>query len=103
MPASGTTQYRGEILELESVTVGAGPGSVLVDIVLPAGYKVNNEAPSSFIWTVDGGTVVMAPDASGTRVDPSFPLEFGATVGEGTGVLTGDLSIVYCDALAESI
>ena len=103
MPAAGTTQYRGEILELESVTVGAGPASVLVDIVLPDGYKVNNEAPSSFIWSVDGGTVVMAPDASGTRIDPSFPLEFGATFVEGTGVLTGDLSIVYCDVLAESI
>ena len=103
MPSADSDQYRGEILDLPAVTVGVGPGTVTLDVVLPDGYKINTEAPSSFVWSVEGRTAILAPDASGTRINPSFPLLFGATFVEGEGVLTGDLSIVYCDADAESI
>ena len=103
MPSAESDQYRGTIVELAPVTVGAGPGELIVDIALPDGYKVNPEAPSSFAWSVAGGVAVLAPDASGTRINPSFPLPLGATFSEGSGVITGDISIVYCDVDAESI
>ena len=103
MPLPGDDQYEGVIVVYDEVSVGAGPGEFVLNIVLPAGYKVNPEAPSSFLWSVDGDSIVVAPDASGVRVDPSFPLTFGATYLEGNADLTGDLSVVYCDAEAESI
>jgi len=103
MASADSDNYAGKIVELAPVTLGSGPGNVILTVALPDGYKVNPEAPSSFEWAVDGSSVVLAPDASGTRINPSFPLTFGATFSDGTAVVTGDLSVVYCDAEVESI
>ena len=103
LPTAESANYAGVVVELAPTTVGSGPGELTLNIVLPGGYKINPEAPSSLYWTVDGGVAVLAPDASGPRINPEFPLRIGATYSEGSGTVTGDLSIVYCDAEAESI
>lgn len=60
---------------------------------MPAGYKVNPLAPYRFEWNGEGGVSVLFPKSA--VVDPQFPIRFEATFREGSGLLTGDLSVVH--------
>ena len=103
LPAPGSDAYAGTVVEHEGLLFGEGQGAISLEVVLPAGYKVNPDAPSRFVWTVAGEGMTVAPDASGSVLDPSFPRTFGVHLTEGQGVLTGDISVVYCEAEAEQI
>jgi len=103
LPAPGDEGYAGTIVQHDPITVGTGTGSIVLDVVIPDGYKVNPEAPSRFEWSADAGVINLAPDSNGVQINPSFPLEFGSDFGAGSTALVGDLSIVYCDAETEAI
>ncbi len=103
LPSGDEEDFRGRTISLQPVAVAAGPGSIVLDVRLPPGYKVNPDAPSRFEWRADGGAVTLAPGTGGAVVDPSFPLEFPAEFRRGEGTLTGDISVVYCEAERESI
>jgi DNA-binding beta-propeller fold protein YncE len=96
-------EFGGTVATLEAVEVAPGAGTVVLDVALPDGYKVNPLAPSRFEWKVDGGVADLPADATGSVVDPSFPLEIPVTFNEGSGSITGDLYVVYCEAEQESI
>ncbi|MGZ5383332.1 MAG: thioredoxin-like domain-containing protein [Acidimicrobiia bacterium] len=95
--------FLGRTVTLERVDVAPGAGRLLLDVAVPSGYKVNPLAPSRFEWKIDGGVAELAPDAVGSIVNPSFPLEIPATFTSGNGSITGDLYIVYCESEQESI
>ena len=103
LPGPDSDAYAGAVVEHGALLMGAGEGTVSLEVVLPAGYKVNPDAPSRFLWTVEGDGMTVAPDASGSVLDPSFPRTFGVHLTEGQGALTGDISVVYCEAEAEQI
>lgn len=46
------------------VRLAPGQGRVTVQIALPPGYKVNDEAPSSVQWQVEGSALSLAAGAS---------------------------------------
>ncbi len=94
--------YTGTIVELDPVTVAAGPGRVVVDVDLPDGYKVNDIAPFSMVWTVDGDVAELT-DADQSMVAPAFPLEVEAEFSAGTGSLLTDLTVYYCTAESEEL
>jgi DNA-binding beta-propeller fold protein YncE len=100
---TGDDAFLGRTLTLGRVDVAPGAGRLLLEVALPSGYKVNPLAPSRFEWRVEGGVAKLAPDATGSIVNPSFPLEIPATFTAGTGSITGDLYIVYCESEQESI
>ena len=102
-PSADEASYRGRLVALEPLEVGQGSGQVVLNIKLPAGYKVNEEAPAAFEWRVEGDMAVLAPDANRSVVAPQFPLETGVTFKPGSGQLTADLAIFYCEAQTESI
>ena len=95
--------FGGIVVTLDPMTVGVGSGKVLLEINIPNGYKVNDLAPYSMEWKIDGDVIVLAPDANRSIVEPMFPLEIDATFKEGKGMLTGDLNIFYCEAEKQSI
>ncbi len=100
---SDVDRFGGTVVTLDPFNVAPGSGSLILDVAFPAGYKVNPFAPSRFEWKVDGGVAALAPDAAGSVVNPSFPMEIPATFKAGDGSITGDLYLVYCEAEQESI
>ncbi len=100
---SGDDAFPGTTVTLGPIEVAPGSGNLVLNVVLPSGYKVNPLAPSRFEWKVDGNVADLAPEATGSVVNPSFPMEIPATFSAGTGSITGDLYIVYCEAEQESI
>ena len=101
-PPADQGDYRGTVVEIGDVTVGSGDGTVQIDITLPAEHKVNEEAPSSVEWVVNGEVVQFAEavvDLTGTKLPVEFPVSFS----EGNGRVTGDLTLVWCANDAESL
>jgi hypothetical protein len=62
------------------------------------GYKVNDQAPSSVTWRVQGGVAQLPPDADRSLVGVPLPLELPATFTSGAGELVADLTVIYCEA-----
>ncbi len=98
-------QYNGKLLTLDPQTIAPGDGTIELNIILPEGYKVNDRAPFSVEWLVEGNEeLIQFPDgAIRTMVEPAFPLSFPAEFSEGETELTADLVIYYCEAAAESL
>jgi DNA-binding beta-propeller fold protein YncE len=95
--------YAGRTLELPEARLRAGAGTVVLDIQLPPGYKVNPLAPSSFQWQVSGEALEFPADPDSALKGPQFPLRLPAVFREGTGTLTGELAVYYCEAQSESL
>lgn len=95
--------FIGKIVLLDPIEIATGSGKVVLNVEIPSGYKVNDQAPFSMAWQIDGDVVVLAPDANRSIVAPQFPLELEATFRKGEGKLTGDLTIYYCTTAAEGI
>ena len=95
--------FPGRTIFLDPVNVAPGAGSLVLEVALPAGYKVNPLAPSRFEWNVDGAVADIDPAATGSVVNPSFPLQIPVDFNAGSGSITGDLYIVYCESEQESI
>ncbi len=100
---AGEDDFRGTTITLDPIEVAPGAGNLVLEVSMPRGYKVNPLAPSRFEWKVDGGVADLAPDATGSIVNPSFPLNIPVNFNAGSGSITGDLYIVYCESEQESI
>jgi len=97
------SSFNGEVISLEPFSASAGPASLTLDYLLPDGYKVNEDAPSS-IAIVGGSSVASIPgsavyDLTGTKLPASVPLELT----EGDGAAVFDVTLIYCESVATSL
>jgi DNA-binding beta-propeller fold protein YncE len=99
---AGGDQFGAE-LTLDEVEVGAGGGTLVLDVRVPEGYKFNDLAPSSATWEVQGGVVEIPAEASFSIKGPSFPMQFAIEFFAGSGSLTADLTLYYCVAETEEL
>ncbi|MEA2010057.1 MAG: thioredoxin-like domain-containing protein [Actinomycetota bacterium] len=99
----GTADFRGMVITLATVSSGAGTADLILDVSIPDGYKVNDEASSSLLLSEDGD-VASFPD--GNRVDltgTTFPVVVPLELHEGLGMVTADLALVWCREDAEGL
>lgn len=99
----GTKDFRGMVITLSTVSSGAGNADLILDVVLPDGYKVNDEASSSLVLSEDG---IIASFLDGARVDltgTTFPVVVPLDLHEGLGMITADLALVWCREDAEGL
>lgn len=95
--------WRGELVMLNPVTPPAGSVDLVLDYALPTGYKVNEEAPSSI--TIGAGTdLVSFSDGNGIDITgTALPFRTTVTTTAGSGEVWFDVTLIYCDAEAESL
>ncbi len=97
-----TAREGSPVVNLPQAVVAEGSGEVVLDVALPEGFKVNEEAPSRFEWSVTGdiATIEATP---GPIAGPTFPMVLPATFRRGSGTISIDMSLVYCEVERESI
>jgi thiol-disulfide isomerase/thioredoxin len=98
---AGEDAYDGPRVTLDAVEASPGPGTITLDVHLPDGYKVNDQASSSLF--LSGG---IASFPGGDRLDltgASFPIDVPVTLSAGTGEIIGDLTLVWCRKDAEGL
>lgn len=102
--ASPLPPFVGQEVTLEPQSAAAGEGTLTLRFQLPEGYKLNTLATSYVNWypdnvaiQFDGGPLVY------TIADLNEPVVAPVSLAEGTGELTADLMIFYCEAVNESL
>jgi hypothetical protein len=102
-PPPEAADYGGEVVVLPGATVAPGAGSVVIDISLPPDHKVNEEAPSSVSWKLEGDVADLGAEADRSLTGATFPVEFSATFSTGRGAVAADINLVWCADDAESL
>ncbi|MEN8040750.1 MAG: thioredoxin-like domain-containing protein, partial [Actinomycetota bacterium] len=92
--------FSGDVIRVDATAANAGEASLVIDYVLPAGYKVNEDAPSTISIADNGGLASLGGsesfDLTGTRLPAVVPVQLS----EGSGVVTFDIILVYCEQTA---
>ncbi len=99
----GAADYNGQVITLEPAEVAAGPGTIQLAIELPADHKVNDDAPSSVAFEVDGAVVAVTDGFEQSITGAQLPLDIDALFTAGETTLTADVTVLYCRADAEGL
>jgi hypothetical protein len=86
----------GATVTLDAAVVAPGPGSISFDLGLPGGYKLNDIAPLTIVWSVEGGIAGFGADVF-SEVEPDLPLEVPVTFVAGSGAIRAEATIYYCE------
>jgi thiol-disulfide isomerase/thioredoxin len=84
------------IVTIDEVTAGPGPGQIVLDLALPAGYKLNDIAPLTIVWSVEGDAADFGDGRIVSIVEPALPLELPVTWSPGEAILRGEVTVYYC-------
>jgi DNA-binding beta-propeller fold protein YncE len=93
--------FAGTELRLDPVAAAPGPGSFVVDIVIPGEYKTNEYAPFTLEWRVEGA---VADSGEAIQIAaPDFPLTVPVEFLSGIGEVVADTTVYYCTDATEGI
>lgn len=97
-------QFAGEAIELPVQSIEPGDATLTLQLELPAGYKLNAQAPTALtIAASPGQAVSLRGGAEQVFSNPRFPVSAPVKVSEGEAVLRADFVIYYCEAVKESL
>ena len=95
-PPPDAADYLGTVITLESIDVAAGSGDLILNIRLPDGYKINEEAPSSIALSATGGVAAFPDGSEQSLTGAKLPVHLGVELTEGAGLVTADVTLLYC-------
>jgi thiol-disulfide isomerase/thioredoxin len=102
-PPPDAVDYQGTVVTLEPLEVGAGRGDLVLNIQLPVGYKVNEEAPSSVRFTVTGSFASFPGTSEQSLTGAKLPAHIDVDLDEGEGLVTADVTLLYCREDSEGL
>src|SRR5205085_12184509 len=88
-------------IEAAAQTVEPGDVTLTINVELPAGYKLNAQAPSVVKITSQGQ--ILFAEAEKALRNPQFPVSLPVKLSEGEATVKADLVIYYCEAKKESL
>ncbi len=86
MPVQAARKFRGRIVPAGKLAIGPGPGKIALSFTLPAGFKLNPNAPLYIAYGSDARNVT----------NPTFPLEVPVDTKAGENGLTIDAVVYFC-------
>ncbi|MGQ9921283.1 MAG: hypothetical protein ACUVRZ_08125 [Desulfobacca sp.] len=87
-----------DAITLPSQTVTPGQVQLTVNVTLPAGYKLNAEAPASLSLSAQDQTVLaVAKNYPANLQAKDFPLTLKVAAKEGKTIIRADFKINFCD------
>lgn len=98
----GANLFGSDEIQLAAQTVAPGDGTLVVNVTMPFGYKLNAQAPFTAIWP-DDAVVSFADGLEYREITPELPIEFDVTFSEGQTSMTIDLTIYWCEAINETL
>jgi thiol-disulfide isomerase/thioredoxin/sugar lactone lactonase YvrE len=96
--------FRGENVELPAQAVQPGEATLGITLELPAGFKLNPQAPS-FVKALseDRRLLAFKEGVDFSVSNPQFPLSVPVRVSEGDANLTVEFVLYYCEAEKETL
>jgi hypothetical protein len=97
-------QIVGETIELPAQSIEPGDATLTLQLELPAGYKLNAQAPSALTVTAPQNQVVnLTGGPEQTFSNPNFPVTVPIKVSEGEATVRADFVVYFCEAAKESL
>jgi thiol-disulfide isomerase/thioredoxin len=97
-------QFIGEVIELPAQSIEPGDATLTLQLELPAGYKLNAQAPSALtITTGQNSAVTLASGADQIIRNPRFPVSVPIKASESDAIIKADFIVYYCEAAKESL
>jgi thiol-disulfide isomerase/thioredoxin/sugar lactone lactonase YvrE len=94
-PRANVARFAGQVIEIAEQSVEPGAAILTVQLELPAGFKLNPQAPST--------VTINAAGVEQTFRNPQFPLNVPIDVPEGDAALRADIVVYYCEAEKETL
>lgn len=98
----GGNSANDDLVSLDSQSLMAGDGEIVLVFTMPDGYKINDLAPSAVEWSVSGDGISLADDTQEVTIE-ELELRVPVTLAEGEGTLHGEVTLFYCEAINESL
>ena len=96
--------FDGQAITFDARTVKSGDVTVVIDLPLPQGLKLNADAPSSMtVSSSQEAALAVEADAASRSGRLSFPVTVPVRAAAGEATLTVDLDIYYCTEGRESL
>ncbi len=97
---------RGEQIDLPPQAISAGAGTLVLNLSLPEGYKLNPNIDSGVQWRFDPllvgvATSALEPLQTFRALDELTPLPVTFNAGEAT--VTAEVTLYYCEAVNETL
>lgn len=99
---SESEEFFGTSVKLDTQVLNSGTGTIMLEIDLPEGFKLNDVAPSSFAMDSDGEISLSGKDYV-DLTGAGFPLSLEADFTLGRGSSKADLHLYYCEEDQESL
>jgi hypothetical protein len=97
-------RFAGEVIELPAQSVEPGDATLTLQLELPAGYKLNGQAPSALtVATAQNDVVTLKGGAEQTFSIPNFPVTVPLKISEGEATVRADFVVYFCEAVKESL
>ena len=103
VPEAGPKSPKTESVTLDPQTVAPGDATLRLDLEIPQGYKLNEQAPSRVRLALSGKGQFQSGKRELTVDRPRFPVSLPVTLGEGQTTLTVALELYYCSHAQESL
>ena len=100
--SSELSEFFGTSIAMDTQVLSSGPGIIVLEIELPEGFKLNDVAPSSISFESEG-EISLSEMASVDLTGAEFPLELVVEFAPGSGLLTAELNLYYCEEDQESL
>ena len=101
MPTARSKTFAGDAVELAAQTIEPGEATLTINLDLPAGYKLNAQAPTVVKITSQGQPLFA--EGEKTLRNPQFPVSLSVKLGAGDATVKADIVIYYCEAKKESL
>lgn len=95
-----SADFDGKVVTLSTVAAGQGPSEIVLDVQLPDGYKVNDEASSSLVL---GGSSILPGRTAVDLTGASFPVLIPIELTEGRDTMVADLTLIWCREDAQGL
>ena len=90
--------FFGEVVRLDPLSAAPGTGRIVLDVLLPEGYALNDQAPFTMHVYNDNPVASVATADNDLRiVVPDMPVSVPVALAEGTADVTIDAAIFYCE------
>jgi thiol-disulfide isomerase/thioredoxin len=97
-------RFIGEVIELPAQSIEPGEATLILQLELPAGYKLNTQAPSAVSIAVEPSPVLSFAGSDDRVVrNPKFPISISFKASEGEANVKAHFIIYYCEASKESL
>lgn len=91
------------IIHLETQKVTAGEGTLVFDIQIPEGYKLNTLAPFTIIAQSDAIVNIEEENQRFREITPSLPVRLPVHFHRGETTFYADVTVYWCEAIQEEL